>query len=280
MLSYRHGFHAGNHADLLKHLVLTRVLAYLTQKPKPFCCIDTHSGAGLYDLGGGQAMKNREFDTGIGRLRGHQDIPALLGDYLAVVADCNSGGEQRFYPGSPWFERHWLREADRLVLCELHPTEFNLLRENFGGNRRIKLLKEDGLKALKALLPPKERRGLVLIDPSYEIKDDYDAVVDALKQAHGRFAGGTYALWYPVVARQRVVRLEQRLCATGIRNIEQYELSIVPDGMDLGMTGSGMLVINPPWTLKAEMEATLPWLAGLLGQADKGWYRIETLVPE
>jgi len=280
MLSYRHGFHAGNHADVLKHLVLARVLAYLAQKPKPFCCIDTHAGAGLYDLGDAQAQKNREFDTGIGRLLGRDDLPPLLADYLAVVTDCNPDGGRRFYPGSPWFERHWLRESDRLVLCELHPAEFEALRGNFGGNRRIRLLKDDGLKALKALLPPKERRGLVLIDPSYEVKTDYDAVLEALKQAHARFATGSYALWYPVVERKRIDRLERLLREAGMRNIDLYELSIAPDGAGRGMTGSGMVVINPPWTLRAEMAAVLPWLAARLGDAGGGWWRVEELVPE
>ena len=280
MLSYRHGFHAGNHADVLKHLVLCRMLAHLAHKPKPFCCIDTHAGAGLYDLSGAQAQQNREYDTGIGRLLGCDDLPPPLADYLAVVSACNPDGGLRYYPGSPWFARHWLREADRLVLCELHPAEFEVLRGNFGGNRRIKLLREDGLKALQALLPPRERRGLVLIDPSYEVKDDYRAVVSALKEAHRRFATGSYALWYPVVERARIERLERALIDSGIRNSHLYELAIAPDSAGHGMTGSGMIVINPPWTLRDEMAATLPWLAEALGYAGSGRWRAVELVPE
>lgn len=279
MLSYRHGFHAGNHADVLKHLVLCRVLAHLTAKPKPFCCIDTHAGAGLYDLSGPQAQQHREFDTGIARLLDAADAPAPLADYLAVVRAANPGGGLRYYPGSPGFARHWLREGDRLVLCELHPAEFEVLRGNLGGNRRIKLIKDDGLKSLKALLPPRERRGLVLIDPSYEVKADYDAVVAALVDAHRRFATGSYALWYPVVERRRIERLEKGLVASGIRDIVLFELCVAPDSAGHGMTGSGMVVVNPPWTLVAEMQATLPWLAARLGQAGASW-RVRTLVPE
>ena len=279
MLSYRHAFHAGNHADVLKHLVLCRSLAYLTRKDKPLCYLDTHAGAGGYALQGPEARKNREYETGIGCLWGREDLPAPLADYVALVRRFNADGVLRLYPGSPWFARQLLRADDRLFLHELHPADCAALREQTLGDRRVKLACTDGFQACIALLPPPSRRGLVLMDPPFELKSDYERLVDTLRQAHRRFATGVYALWYPVVERRRIETLERAVRATGIPRVDRYELAVAPDRPGHGMTASGLLVINPPWGLRADMETSLPWLARTLG-GEGGGFRVETLVDE
>ena len=285
LLSYRHIYHAGNFADVLKHLVLARVLRHLTAKDKPLCYFDTHAGSGSYALHSAAARQNREFDSGIGGLWERTELPAAVSDYVDLVRAANPGGALQRYPGSPWFARHLLRQRDRLLLCELHPDDCLRLRRDCEGDRRVRICEGDGFRELLARLPPPERRGLVLIDPPYEIKTDYQAVVDALSGAHRRFATGVYAIWYPVVERARVQQLERRVKASGIRSVQRFELSVRPDSMGQGMTGSGMLVVNPPWTLAAELAQALPWLAEVLGVRDGsgrsgGSYRCETLAGE
>ena len=277
MLSYRHSFHAGNHADVLKHLVLARILAYLVRKDKPLCYLDTHAGAGGYTLQGVQAQKNREYETGIGRLWGRADLPVPLAEYLELVRRFNPGNELQYYPGSPWLARQLLRPTDRLFLHELHPADCAALREQSAGDRRVKVSCADGYQGCIALVPPMERRGLVLIDPPFELKTDYRQAIETLHQAHKRFATGVYALWYPVVERARVESMERALRATGIPRVDRYELAIAPDRRGHGMTASGLLVVNPPWGLRAEMEACLPWLVRELAGAGGGC-RVEALV--
>ena len=285
MLSYRHIYHAGNFADVLKHLVLAQVLRHLIAKDKPLCYLDTHAGSGSYSLQSVAALQNREFDSGIGRLWERTDLPAPVAGYVELVREANPGGALQQYPGSPWFARHLLRQQDRLLLCELHSDDFMRLRRHCEGDRRVRISEADGFRELLALLPPPERRGLVLIDPPYEIKTDYQTVVDTLIGAHRRFATGVYAIWYPVVERERVRLLERKVKASGIRHVQLFELSVKPDSMGHGMTGSGMLVVNPPWTLAADMGSALPYLAEVLGDRDGsgrpiGGYRSETLAGE
>ncbi|MCT7357649.1 23S rRNA (adenine(2030)-N(6))-methyltransferase RlmJ [Thalassolituus pacificus] len=283
MLSYRHAFHAGNFADVLKHLIQVEILQYLQQKEKPFVYIDTHSGAGLYSLQSAQAEKNAEFETGIGRLQ-DCDWPELQ-DYLQAVADSRPAHDQsgltsdQLYPGSPRLGQLFLREQDRAQLFELHPQDFRLLDELMATDRRIRVEQGDGFKGLIAALPPRERRGFVLMDPPYEIKSDYELVVETLAKAHRRFATGTYALWYPVVERSRINKLEQQLKATGIARIQLFELGLSADTDGRGMTSSGMIVINPPWTLKAKMQNLLPRLSQLLA-GEQGVWRCEELAGE
>jgi 23S rRNA (adenine2030-N6)-methyltransferase len=276
LLSYRHSFHAGNHADVLKHLVLTRILDYLVRKDKPLCYVDTHAGAGGYALQGAQAQQNREYETGIGRLWQREDLPTPLADYVALVRGFNPTAELQYYPGSPWLACQQLRPTDRLFLHELHPADCANLREQCAAERRVKVICADGYQGCIALLPPAERRGLVLIDPPYELKGDYRQAIETLRQAHKRFATGIYALWYPVVERARIVQLERELRATGIPRVDRYELAVAPDRRGHGMTASGLLVVNPPWPLRAEMEVCLPWLAQELGGAG-GAFRVEVL---
>ncbi len=280
MLSYRHAFHAGNHADVLKHVVLMRILDYLAKKDKPFCCVDTHAGAGVYQLTGEYAQKTREFDTGIGKLWERDDLPDAVQRYVSVVREINASGALRSYPGSPFFERHALRDRDRLFLFELHSTEIELLRAFTQKDKRIKVVHGDGLGECIGLFPPDERRGLALLDPSYEIKTDYRQVAETLGKLYRRFATGTYALWYPVIERHRVHQLERAVKRGGVRNIHRYELGIRPDAQGHGMTASGVIVVNPPWTLDSEMNNILPYLARTLGEDGQGFYRADVLAGE
>ncbi|WP_299195406.1 23S rRNA (adenine(2030)-N(6))-methyltransferase RlmJ [uncultured Amphritea sp.] len=278
MLSYRHSFHAGNFADLLKHVVLTEILEHLIKKDKPFDYIDTHAGAGLYDLYSDEADKLGEYRNGIGKLKAEQ-WPALA-SYFAAIRSCNPKGGLRFYPGSPMIASHFMRPQDRATLYELHPTDFKLLSRNTRENRRINVLNQDSLEGLLSLLPPTSRRALVLMDPSYEMKSDYDQVFKVLKNAHKKFATGTYALWYPVVERHRIRKLEKLFINSGIPNIQRFELGLEPDSQERGMTASGMIVINPPWTLFEHMKTLLPQLVKTLDEGDGAFYSCDILAAE
>lgn len=277
MLSYRHGFHAGNFADVLKHIVLVELLDYLTRKDKPFEYIDTHAGAGMYRLDSPQSGKTAEYQGGIGRLSA-EDFPELS-RYLSLVQRANGGDRLNCYPGSPWLAQQYLREKDRAWLYEAHPADFASLERLMAADRHIRCNSGDGFKGLLAHLPPTAKRGLVLMDPPYEVKSDYQKVVESLSKAHRKFPSGVYALWYPVVERSRIETIERQLCNSGIRSIQLFELAIQADSPERGMTGSGMIVINPPWTLFGWMQQLLPKLLATLGKAD-GFYRCETLVEE
>ena len=280
MLSYQHAYHAGNFADVLKHIVLIQVLSYLKKKDSPLCYIDTHAGSGDYKLHGGEAQKNKEFQGGIARLWQRDDMPASVTNYVQLIKLFNPSGQLGRYPGSPLIAGHMLGNKDRLFLYELHTAEARLLNDAVKQDKRCKLFRADGLKDSLGLLPPLEHRGLILIDPSYELKNEYQAVVDALVAMHKRFATGCYLLWYPVVARKRNNYMERALQKSGIPNIQLYELGIRPDSDEFGMTACGMIIINPPWTLLGEMQQILPWLAEKLGENQQGHYRIELLVGE
>ncbi|MEH0875318.1 23S rRNA (adenine(2030)-N(6))-methyltransferase RlmJ [Pectobacterium cacticida] len=280
MLSYRHSFHAGNHADVLKHTVQSLIITALKEKEKPFLYLDTHAGAGRYQLSGEHAERTGEYLSGIAKIWQRDDIPAELAPYMQAVRTYNHNGQLRYYPGSPLIARQLLRDQDKLHLTELHPSDFPLLRNEFQKDPRAKVLREDGYQQLKSQLPPLSRRGLVLIDPPYELKTDYQAVVTGIQEGHKRFATGVFALWYPVVLRQHSKRLLKALEATGIRNILQIELAVLPDSDRYGMTASGMIVINPPWKLAAQMKAVLPWLHSVMVPEGTGHTLVEQIVPE
>ncbi len=280
MLSYQHAYHAGNYADVLKHIVLIQSLKYLKAKDKPLCYIDTHAGSGDYKLNSNEAQKNQEFLGGIGSLWQRDDLPACVADYVNLVKNFNYSEQLSHYPGSPLIASQLLGDNDRLFLYELHTAESRLLNDFIKKDKRIKDFRADGLKDSLGLLPPKENRGLILIDPSYEIKNEYQTVVDTLKAMHKRFATGCYCLWYPVVARKRNQYMERALQSSGIKNIQLFELGILPDSDEHGMTASGMIVINPPWTLLTDMQMVLPWLAKILGENQQGHYRVEQLAVE
>ncbi|TQP71578.1 23S rRNA (adenine(2030)-N(6))-methyltransferase RlmJ [Vibrio cholerae] len=279
MLSYRHSFHAGNHADVLKHIVQSLILNSLQQKEKPFVYHDTHSGVGRYDLTHEWSEKTGEYKQGIARVWQQDNIPAELDSYLDAIRQLNQGETLRYYPGSPRVARAHLREQDRMVLTELHPSDYPLLEQEFHRDRQVSIYKEDGFARLKASLPPQERRGLVLIDPPYELAKEYRDVVRAIAQSYKRWATGIYAIWYPVVNRCDIDDMLEGLQGLEIRKILQIELGVAPDTNERGMTASGMIVINPPWTLESQMQTILPFLKQAIALAT-GHYKVEWVVPE
>ncbi len=278
MLSYRHSFHAGNFADVIKHVVIVEILEYLSKKDKAFEYIDSHAGAGLFSLQSDHAEKLHEYTNGIGKLNA-QDWPELA-LYFEIINSFNETGSFVYYPGSPLIARHFLRSQDRAWLYELHPTDFDLLKSNIGSDRQIRVKQEDGYKGLLSLLPPLSRRGLVLIDPPYEVKTDYQQVVNTVVLAHKKFSTGTYAIWYPVVDRSRIDQLEKNFIDSGIKNIQRFELAIAPDSHASGMTSSGMIVINPPWTLMKKMNQLLPKLVARLADDKDAYFKCDVLVGE
>lgn len=281
MLSYRHSFHAGNHADVLKHLVLMLIIENLQQKEKGFYYLDTHAGVGRYRLFSEEAEKTAEFEQGIARLWQRDDLPEEVARYIKLIKQVNYGGKAlRYYAGSPLIAAKMLRSQDRALLTELHPSDYPLLRNNFKEFDNVTTKRYNGFQQLKATLPPKERRGLVLIDPPYELKEDYDLVVNAIEEGYKRFATGIYAIWYPVVLRQQTKRILKGLEKTGIRKILQIELAVRPDSDQRGMTASGMIVINPPWTLTQQMQNILPYLTDVLVPEGTGSWTVKWVTPE
>ncbi|QMV12893.1 23S rRNA (adenine(2030)-N(6))-methyltransferase RlmJ [Vibrio spartinae] len=279
MLSYRHSFHAGNHADVLKHTVQSLILTALQKKDKPFVYHDTHSGAGRYDLTHEWSEKTGEYKQGIGRIWQQSQIPQALESYLAAIQTLNSSEALRYYPGSPRVAKVHLRAQDRMVLTELHPSDYPLLEQEFARDSQVKIYQDDGFRCLKASLPPKERRGLVLIDPPYELAHEYQDVVKAIAQSYKRWATGIYAIWYPVVYRANIDDMLAGLESLGIRKILQIELGVAPDSNERGMTASGMIVINPPWTLASQMQEILPYLQSAIAP-ENGHTTLRWVVPE
>ena len=283
MLSYRHAFHAGNPADVLKHLTWIQILDYMTRKDKPVMVVDTHAGAGMYLLESDMAKKTGEWTTGIGRLWNLPDseLPEAVARYREVLAAANSGGPLLHYPGSPWIAAQCTRNIDPLRFFELHSTEAPLLAQALRvAQKRTQITQADGLAGLKALMPPPSRRAAVLIDPAYEDKADYGKVIQTLRDALQRFATGTYVLWYPELARRESVELPERLMKLGAENWLHVTLSTQPPAADgLGMTGSGLFIINPPWTLPQTLEATLPWLSQQLATDGYSDYTLDWETP-
>jgi 23S rRNA (adenine2030-N6)-methyltransferase len=277
MLSYRHAFHAGNHADVLKHFIEIQLLRYLAQKDKPFWYIDTHAGAGCYALDSGYATQNAEYESGIARLWSRDDMPEPLADYVALVKRINPDGQMKLYPGSPLVAMELLREQDKMRLFELHPTDSEILRGNFAGQGgRVLMQTADGFGALKALLPPPPRRALVLIDPPYEDKQDYQYVVNALKEGLKRFANGVYAVWYPQLQRTEARQLPEQLKRLSTSSWLHVALSVQGRSEDgFGMHGSGMFVLNPPWLLHGVLQEVMPYLVKHLGQDKNAGFTLE-----
>lgn len=257
MLSYRHSYHAGNFADLLKHATLVYLIDYLNKKEKPYFYLDTHSGAGLYDLSSAAAEKTGEcFDGILKFIQTPTQTPCLL-RFQELVQHMNRQPKQPVYPGSPYLASLLTRSTERLVFNELHPTDHGYLTDLFRHDKRCQVRQADGFGQMKATLPPKEKRGLILIDPSYEKKQDYEQLIQAISIAYKRFATGVYAIWYPVINRQETEAWIQKIRATGIPKLIRVEHCPYPDTSGLGMTGSGMLIINPPYTLKEDFSDLL-----------------------
>lgn len=277
MLSYRHAFHAGHHADVLKHFIEVQLLRYLVLKDKPFWYIDTHAGAGCYSLDSGYAVHNAEYESGIARLWDRDDLPAPLADYVAIVKHINPDGRLKLYPGSPLVALNVIRNQDRMRLFELHPTDSEILQQNFAGHGlQVLIQTADGFDALKALLPPPPRRALVLIDPSYEVKQDYKRVVEALRDGLKRFANGVYAVWYPQLQRADARQLPDQLKKLPVKRWLHAVLSVqTPSEDGFGMYGSGIFIINPPWLLHGVLQQVMPYLVKVLGQNGEGSYVLE-----
>lgn len=274
MLAYRHAFHAGNHADVLKHCVLQQILMYMNQKDKPYWVIDTHAGAGMYSLASDYANTKSEYLDGVARLWECDDLPPVLREYMNLIQLCNNKGDWTLYPGSPEVIRRTIRSDDRMRLFELHPTDFEILQENFERDRQAKLFNSDGFASLKALLPPPTRRAVIFMDPPYEIKTDYPKVVDALEEGLARFAEGVYVIWYPILTRGDHIRLIESLGKLSEKTLNIAMTVQEPDEKGFGMLGSGLFVINPPWTLKGTMETVMPYLVEKLAQYPGASYEI------
>jgi 23S rRNA (adenine2030-N6)-methyltransferase len=275
MLSYRHAYHAGNAGDVLKHAVLAVTLGELCRKDKPIGYLETHAGAGLYDLAADRARRTGESEAGIGRLWLRSDVPAGLQPYLDAVHALNPDGLLRRYPGSPLVAAHLLRPSDRLVLMELHPQDHAALRAALRADRRVHVHRRDGYEGLVALTPPAERRGLALLDPSDEVASDYADVAECVADVHRRWPNGCLAIWYPLLPGDPFRRTERALARVGIPGVLRVELAAA-DGAALGMRGSGLLLANPPWKLRDTLGSMLPWLAGVLG-GGRAAYRLDWL---
>ena len=286
MLAYRHAFHAGNHADVLKHVVLVQVLRYMARKDKPFTLVDTHAGAGGYSLEGRFARKKAEYEHGVARLWSRPDLPAPLADYIELVRRFNGGGAQAAtvrlaqYPGSPAFAQMLLRPQDRLRLYELHSTDHRILAAYLGRHPNTQVAQADGFAALRGELPPPSRRGVVLIDPSYELKSDYAKVVGALREALTRFADGSVIVWYPQLTTLESAQLPQRLQASSDALAKKGWLHArltvqQPDARGFGLIGSGVFIANPPHMLHGVLAPLMQTLVDLLGQFDGANYLLE-----
>src|SRR5436190_338234 len=266
-MNYRHAYHAGNFADVVKHAVLARIIGHLKEKPAAFRVIDTHAGAGLYDLAGPEASRTGEWRDGIGKLVASDIEPAareLFAPYLEAVAAFN-GGPLKVYPGSPVLLQHWLRAQDRLVACEREPNALRVLTARLRGDKRVKPLSIDGYAALNAYVPPKERRGLVLIDPPFEQPDEFDRLAQGLAGAHRKWPTGIYALWYPIKDARQTQGFARRLVRLGLPRMLQAELTL--PGRE-GLRGSGLMLVNPPWRLESELAVLLPALFRVLAGTD------------
>jgi 23S rRNA (adenine2030-N6)-methyltransferase len=278
MLSYRHAFHAGNHADVLKHAVLVHLLRYLTQKDKPLWFIDTHAGAAAYALDGGYAAKNAEFESGIGRLWARDDLPQSVAEYVDEVRALNPDGVLRRYPGSPQLAMQLLRRQDRLRMYELHSTESRLLQQYFRDDAPRAIAQAgDGFAGLQAQLPPPSRRALVLLDPPYEDKGDYRRVLAAVRDALKRFRAGVYAVWYPQVQRRESRQFPEQLKQLQRRDWLHVSLTVKqPAAGGFGLHGSGVFILNPPWLLPKALDLALPYLAKVLAQDAAAGFSLES----
>lgn len=281
-MNYRHIYHAGNFADVMKHAVLARVVAYLRQKPAPFRVLDTHGGIGLYDLAAPEAERTGEWRDGIARL--DADLPPALAGFLAPYRDAVAAIRVRHgagvYPGSPLVARELLRPGDGLTVTELHPEDAAALKRCFDADRLVKVIELDGWLALKSFLPFRERRGLVLIDPPFEAPDEFRVLARGLAEAHARAATVTYLLWYPVKDAAAVGRFLNTVAGLGIRKILRAELAVADPAAASGLAASGLVVINPPWTLHDELHEALPLLARTLARGPGAAARVEWLVGE
>ena len=282
-MNYRHAFHAGNFADVVKHAVLALIIEYLKQKPTPFAAIDTHAGAGRYDLQASEATRTGEWRQGIAQVLALKSPPAALEPYLRVVRELNEGeaGGLRWYPGSPWLAYSLMRPIDRLFATELHPVDYTALEALFEGKRHVKTVKLDGYQALAAFVPPRERRALVLVDPPFEERDEFERMAEGLLAAHRRFSTGIYLLWHPIKERALIRQFHRALADSGIRRVLRAEVLIAREQDGERLSGCGLIIVNPPFTLPESLAELLPWLASTMTQDAKHTRAsVDWLVPE
>jgi 23S rRNA (adenine2030-N6)-methyltransferase len=283
-MNYRHAFHAGNFADVLKHVVLIMLIEHLKRKPAPFAYVDTHAGRGVYDLSESAAQRSGEYKAGIGRLvdTPQAQMPDELRSYVDLVK--HSAGPDRSpitaYPGSPKLVAMLRRDGDRMALYESGPQEADALRTALGRQHGLSIIEGDGYAGLKAQLPPKEKRGLVLIDPPYESEREFDTVLEALELAHSRWSTGIYCIWYPRTGRAGHERFLRQLAHSGIRRILHVSLDVLPQDSGAGMPGAGLVIVNPPWQLDSRLKQLLPQLHALLSIRGAGGWGLKWLVPE
>lgn len=277
-MNYRHVYHAGNFADVLKHVVLIALIEALKTKQTPFAVLDTHAGAGRYSLASEEALKTGEFRDGVMRLLSAERLPTLVHAYLNLVRSQNAS---QTYPGSPLIAAQLLRDSDRLMLCEVQDAEVASLRQLFARDVRVAVHQRDGYQAMSALLPPPEKRGLVLIDPPFEAQEqEFRIIEDALASAHKRFANGVYAVWYPIKLRQSVLPFHRWLKASGMRKVLVAEICVHPDNSALRLNGCGMAIINAPYKLDRTLAEILPTLATTLAQSRYAQFKLEWLVED
>lgn len=279
MFAYRHLFHAGNFADVLKHALLARLFLALAKKEKPYCFVDTHAGVGRYDLTHEWARKNAEFEAGIGRLWNRDDVPALLEPYLAAVRAENPDGRLRFYPGSPAIARRLRRSGDRLVFSEMNKSDATGLTAYFERERGVTVLVQDAYQTLRSHLPPRERRGLVLVDSSFDRAGEFARLAAALAEAHKRWETGVYSVWYPLMTPGAMQTFYRAVATSGVRRILQIEIEVHPAASHGPLRGCGLLVVNPPFGFEAEAREIVAWLAPMLAQTI-GAGDVRWLVPE
>lgn len=283
-MNYRHAFHAGNFADVLKHVVLMMLVEHLKKKPAPFFFLDTHAGGGTYDLSLGESQRSGEYKNGIGRLLEFPEatLPAEVAGYVRLVKDCAGPGRSGItaYPGSPTIVAKLRRPDDRLVLAETHAREAQSLRALLGRQKLVSVLESDGYAAVKAQLPPRENRGLVLIDPPYESDLEFDRILAALETGHERWPTGTFCVWYPLTERAAPLRFRRNLERSGIRKVLDCTLSVMPADTPVAMHGSGLVIVNPPWLLDERLAELLPDLHRLLAPDGAGGTSVEWWVGE
>jgi 23S rRNA (adenine2030-N6)-methyltransferase len=277
-MNYRHVYHAGNFADVFKHIVLVALTKGMLRKEKGFCFLDTHAGVGFYDLKSEQAQKSQEFQSGIEKIWQATDAPELVQAYLACVKELNTAGSLRYYPGSPAVVREFLRHQDRMVLTELQPDDYQVLKDTFYNDKLVSVHHQDAYQALKALLPPKERRGLVLIDPPYEQPDELMQMITTLSTTLTRWETGVYALWYPIKEYRSIERFHHSIQQRIEAPVLCVELSLYPENLATHLNGSGMLIINPPWQIDEELKSSLEWLWKALSTDGMGRHSIKWLV--
>ena len=279
MLSYQHGFHAGNFADVHKHTILALMLEALNLKDKPWSYLETHGGCALYDLADDKAQKTGEYLAGIGKLWNEQAMPDAMRPYIAQVQAVNRGKELKFYPGSPSIASMLARTSDRLAVMELHPAEYQQVKQHFRDRPQVAVHHRDGYEGVLSMMPPKPNRGLVLIDPSYEVKTEYAQVAKFIQQLLTRWSNGSVAIWYPLLKAGQHQGMIDKIVASGVRRIYQSEF-YVQDAGSQRMFGSGMLLINPPWQLDQKIAAVMPWLYRMLSHPEADEPQDKWLVPE